>query len=400
MTALIDRYIARLVLWPLLATLGIAAMLLLIVRMVELFSLLIDEGGTLATIFQVLSDLVPQYLALGIPVGLLMGVLLTFRRLTLARELDAMLSSGVSYLRLLRVPMIYALGLASATFVVVGFLQPLTNYGYEKLRFDVAHGAMGIPVRVGEFTPLGDNLVIRAKESRRGGRELTGVFATTTDKSGRMIVLSAERAELLPAADQDTVIARLINGTVARVDPTQGETEGGDNHVAAFTTYDVPFKLPEFPIFRSRGNHEREMTLDELIQIVRDPAAGGNILDQAKAGLYRRIAQTLVLFLLPFLGMALARPPMRSTSGIGMFTALGLFVVYNELSLFAERLGFTSQLSPLPLQAALLTGFAVLSVLLFALSAFNAGEPLTGRLLGLGRRVADLFAAKPAASQT
>src|SRR5580693_5880116 len=100
MRVLIDRYVARLILWPLLATLAISAMLLLVVRMVELFGLLIDEGGTVTTIFEVLSQLVPQYLALGIPVGLLMGVLLTFRQLTLARELDAMLGSGVSYLRL------------------------------------------------------------------------------------------------------------------------------------------------------------------------------------------------------------------------------------------------------------------------------------------------------------
>src|SRR5690349_13685215 len=82
MRVLIDRYIGRLILWPLVVTLAVSAMLLLIVRMVDLTALLIDQGGTFITLLHVLSELVPQYLALGIPVGLLMGVLLAFRQLT------------------------------------------------------------------------------------------------------------------------------------------------------------------------------------------------------------------------------------------------------------------------------------------------------------------------------
>src|SRR3954467_1912344 len=132
MRVLIDRYIGRLIVWPLTVTLAVSAMLLLIVRMVDLSALLIDQGGTLTTLLQVLSELVPQYLALGIPVGLLMGVLLAFRQLTLGRELDAMLGSGVSYARLLRVPLLYAGVLSGVTLIVVGFVQPLSNYGYEK----------------------------------------------------------------------------------------------------------------------------------------------------------------------------------------------------------------------------------------------------------------------------
>jgi lipopolysaccharide export system permease protein len=385
MRVLIDRYIARLIVWPLTVTLAVSAMLLLIVRMVDLSALLIDQGGTFTTLLQVLSELIPQYLALGIPVGLLMGVLLAFRQLTLGRELDAMLGSGVSYARLLRVPLLYAGALSFITLIVVGFIQPLSNYGYEKLRFEVESGALGIPVKVGEFTALGDHLVIRARESHHGGRDLVGVFATNTGADGKLEILSAERAELLPTADRDTVIARLTNGTVARVDPADGS-----NNLAAFTTYDVHFTLPDLPMFRARGNHEREMTFFELIETVGDTTVSENMHAQAEAGLYRRLSQALAIFFLPFLGIALARPPMRSTSGVGLFIALALFIVYNELSLFAERLGFTGQSPPLPFQAALLVGFGALSMLLFALSAFNAGESLVGRIFGLGRGVVDI----------
>ena len=137
MFVLIDRYIARLIFWPLLGTLVVSALILLMIRMAELFSLVLDEGGTTSTAFQILGNLVPQYLAFGIPLGLIFGVSRAFRGLALAGELDAVAGMGVSTLRLLKVPMLYAAGLAVITFAVVGYVQPLSVYEFERLLFDV-----------------------------------------------------------------------------------------------------------------------------------------------------------------------------------------------------------------------------------------------------------------------
>ncbi len=378
MHALVDRYIARLMFVPLAATLLVSAMLLLLVRMAELFDFVIDEGGTGGTVLRLLANLMPQYLALGLPLGLLMGVLLAFRRLALSSELDAMLATGVSYARLLKVPMLYAAGLALLTVGVVGFIQPLSAYGHEKLMFDLNNGRMGFSIRVGEFTHLGDKVVVRAERSRHGGRDLSGVFATVTDAKGRMVVFSAARGELRPAADGETMIARLFDGTLARLD-----TESGTNQSTHFAAYEIPLNLPSAPVFRKRGEHEREMTLPELFSLAGDAAAPPTMKRQAEAGIFRRAAQVLVLFFLPLLGMAFARPPRRSHSGIGVFLGLASFIIYNELSLFGERLGFTGQVVPLPAQAASFLPFAGLCVAVFLVSAFKAGEPPLSRISAL-----------------
>ena len=382
MQALLDRYIARLMFIPLAATLIVSAMLLLLIRMAELFDLVVNEGGGGGTVLRALASLAPQYLAFAIPLGLLTGVLLAFRRLAVLSELDAMLGMGVSYTRLLKVPMLYAAGLSLLTLGVVGYVQPLSVYGHDKLLFDLNNGGFGISIRVGEFTPLGGKVVVRAEKSRRGGRELTGVFATSTDDDGRMIIFSAARGELREADDGQSMAARLFNGKIVRVDPATGA-----NQAAGFAAYDIPLDLPPPPAFRTRGGNEREMTLLELFRLSTAPDTEASLRQQAEAGLYRRASQVAILFFLPLLGISLARPPLRSASGLGVFLGLACFIIYNEFSLFGERLGFTGQVAPLPAQAASFLPFAAFCAALFLISALLPGESPLSRAAAMISRV-------------
>src|SRR3546814_3414207 len=99
-----DRYIARLIAWPLLGSLVIAAMLLVLDKMLRLFDFVAAEGGPVSVVWRMLANLVPEYLSLGIPIGLMLGILLAFRRLALSSELDVLQAVGLSHGRLLRVP--------------------------------------------------------------------------------------------------------------------------------------------------------------------------------------------------------------------------------------------------------------------------------------------------------
>jgi len=372
MNTLIDRYIARLVFVPLMATLLVSAMLLLMVRMAQLFDLVVGEGGDTTTVLHILMNLVPQYVALGIPLGLFIGVHIAFRRLALDSELDALIGTGISYLRLLRVPMLYAGGLSVLMFAVAGFLQPHAVYSHEKMLFDLRHGSMGVSLRARAFNALGDNLIVRAERVGRGGHNLSAVFAVLTEKDGQLTVFSAARAELLSDAGGPSV--RLRDGHIARVN-----SENGASQRAGFAIYDIPLRLPAGPAFRARGAHERELTVPELLQVLRDPSKDKHARVQAEAGLYRRAAQAAALFLLPLLAVALSRPPARSASSSGLVLGVTGVILYNEFSLFGERLGFAGQVEALPAQAASFVPFAGLCVGLFLTFALLPGAPPLAR---------------------
>src|SRR5688572_8131645 len=123
-----DRYLAKLIFVPLMATLVLAAMLLLLEKMLRLFDFVVSEGGPVNVVWRLLANTIPQYLGLGIPIGLLLGVLFAFRRLALSSELDALRAIGLSYGRLLRVPYLFTAVLLLFNLVIVGFIQPYSEY--------------------------------------------------------------------------------------------------------------------------------------------------------------------------------------------------------------------------------------------------------------------------------
>ena len=75
---------------PLFGTLVLSAMLLVLEKMLRLFDFVATEGGPVSVVWRMLANLIPEYLSLGIPIGLTLGILLAFRRLALSSELDVM----------------------------------------------------------------------------------------------------------------------------------------------------------------------------------------------------------------------------------------------------------------------------------------------------------------------
>ncbi|MCF8471722.1 MAG: LptF/LptG family permease [Sphingomonadaceae bacterium] len=329
-----DRYIFRLVMLPLLATLAIAASLLLLEKMLNLFDFVAAEGGPVSVVWRMLANLLPEYLSLGIPIGLLLGILLAFRRLATSSELDIFRAVGMSYFRLLRVPFMLAIALAAVNFAIVGFIQPSSRYLYEELRFELRSGAFGAKVRVGEFNNVGKNLTVRIDESRNNGNALSGLFVFAQSNSGQTIAVTAEQGQFLRTDDPDTILLRLQKGTLVHDAPSYKSPR-----VLSFTSHDIPIPLPKIENFRTRGGKDREYLITELIQIGLDAQKPELDRDQAWANFHFRLVEVAMMLLLPLLALALAVPPKRSTSALGVFLSIVMVVTYHKINEYAEGVG-------------------------------------------------------------
>ena len=336
-----DRYIARLVALPLIGTLVIAAMLLLLDKMLRLFDFVAAEGGPVSVVWRMLANLIPEYMSLGIPIGLLLGILLAFRKLATTSEIDIFRAVGQSYWRLLRVPYLYAIALALVNFAIVGWVQPTSRYLYEELRFDLRSGALGASIKVGEFNNLGDNLTMRIEESRNQGNDLSGLFVFAENKKGQSISVTAEKGQFLRTDDPDTIILRLTNGTLVHDAPNYRNPR-----VLSFSSHDVPIDLPQIEQFRGRGGKDREYTFNELIKVGNDvdrPKAERNA---AWANFHFRLVEVAMMLLLPLLALALAIPPKRSTSALGVFLSIVMVVTYHKINEYAESMGALGTVNP------------------------------------------------------
>jgi lipopolysaccharide export system permease protein len=373
MTSL-DRYMARLIAVPLLSTLVISAMLLVLDRIRRLFDFVATEGGPIGVVWRMLANLLPEYLGLGIPIGLMLGILLAFRRLATANELDVLRGTGISYERLLRVPYLFAIGLALLNLAIVGYVQPKARYAYEQLRFELRTGALGASIKVGEFTKLGDKMTLRIEDSREKGRKLSGIFVNAEPKPGTTLSASAERGQFLATDDPDVIIFRLTNGTLVHNAPNFATPR-----VLSFTSHDLPINLPKFESFRKRGGKNLELTLPELAVMGKNKAASEEIRDTSRAAFHFRLVEVVSMFLLPLLAVALGVPPKRSTSGVGVFLSIVMVVTYHKVNQYAEDLGGLGKIDPLIALWVPFLLFAALVVWMYwQVAHVPGGQPIAG----------------------
>jgi lipopolysaccharide export system permease protein len=370
---LTDRYLARLIFVPLLATLTLAAMLLILDKMLRLFDFVVSEGGPVDIVWKMLANLIPEYLALGIPIGLLLGVLMAFRRLALSSELDSLRAVGLGYTRLLRVPYLYAALLMGLNLAIVGFVQPYARYAYEELRFELRSGALGASIKVGEFTQLGRRMTLRVEQSENKGRLLHGVFVRAETKDGKTLAVTADHGTFLATDDPDVIILRLSNGRLIHNAPHYRAPR-----ILSFRSHDLPIDLPAIESFRGRGRgDEDELTIPELVRLGHSEKVPPKTQNAIRANFHYRVVEIVMMLLMPLLAVALAVPPKRSTSGLGIFLSIVMVVTYHKVNQYAEQMGAQGRIDPL---LALWIPFAVFAGLIvwmyWTLAYKPGGQPI------------------------
>jgi lipopolysaccharide export system permease protein len=338
----LDRYIFRLVLMPMLGIFLLAASLLVLDKMLRLFDFVATEGGPIGVVFKMLANMMPEYASLAIPLGLMLGILLAFRKLATSSELDVMRAVGLSYTRMLRVPYMITIVLVIANFAIVGYLQPLSRYYYEELNYELKSGALGASIKVGEFTALKDRIALRIDESRDDGRKLIGIFARLSNDKGQVLSISAREGRFLALKDNpDTIIFRLEQGQIIQDEP------GQPSRVLTFTRHDLPIELPAIEKFRQRGGQEREYLLPELLKLGWDKDAPSEERVSSQANFNYRMVEVVMMLLLPLLGVALAIPPKRSTSALGLFVSIVMVVAYHKVNQYANDVASLGKISPI-----------------------------------------------------
>ena len=373
-----------------LAVFCIAASLLILDKMLKLFEFVSVQGGPIGVVFKMLINLFPEYAGLAIPLGLMLGVLLAFRKLATSSELDVLRAVGWSYVRLLRVPYLIAIALVVINFGIVGYLQPLARYAYEEQSFELRSGALGASIKIGEFTTLKNRMALRIEQSMDDGRRLIGIFARVQDKKGQVLSISAREGTFLAAPDnRNTIILRLLDGTIVQTQP------GKQPRVLSFSQHDLPVDLPAIEKFRKRGNEAREYIIPELLKLGWSSQAPKAARVGNQANFNYRMVEVVMMLLLPLLAVSLAIPPKRSTSALGVFVSIVLVVAYHKVNEYGQDIAELGRVNPYLALWGPFVVFSALIVWMFYRVAFVPGGQAIGALESayakLGKQVKRLW---------
>lgn len=397
----IDRYILRLTVVPMLGVFALAASLLTLDKMLRLFDFVAVEGGPVGVVFKMLGALVPEYASLAIPLGLLLGVLLAFRKLATSSELDTMRGVGLSYNRLLKMPYAITLALVAVNVALVFYIQPVSRYYYEQMEYELRSGALGASIKVGEFTTLADRVALRIEGSEDDGRRLNGIFARVANAKGQVLSISAREGAFLATRDNpDTIILRLTEGTIIQDTGMQGQTP----RVLSFSRHDLPIDLPAIEKFRARGNETREYILPELLKMGWSRESPAEARDASVASFNFRLVEVVMMMLMPLLAVALAIPPKRSTSALGVFVSIVMVVAYHKVNQYGEDVAALGRVDPVLALWVPFVVFAALILWMYYRVAYLPGGQAIGALetvfAKLGKQMSKLFSRRAPRERT
>jgi LPS export ABC transporter permease LptG/LPS export ABC transporter permease LptF len=258
MLRILDRYLLREIIAPFLLALLLLTFALEIPPIIEQGERFFARGASWVVVSQVLLTLVPQALAITIPMAFLVGILIALGRLAGDREIVALEACGVSLLRLLRPLLLLGVLAAVVTTHVIIVAVPAANQAFREISFRLLMSA-GSEIAPRVFFEEFPNRVIYVREVTPGvGWSDVMIADSSTPNDPRLYV--AKRGRLLLDESKRRVEVVLEHGSTHSVrlqEPEQYEISQFEH-----TTLGVD---PE-SVFPTEGppKGDREMTIAEL----------------------------------------------------------------------------------------------------------------------------------------
>ena len=342
MLSVIDRYLLRQILATCLVMTGIGLTILLLERVLYLFSLVADPNNALGYVGQMLLLLTPHYLSIALPAAFFFGVLLTFGRLKQDGEFVVLMAAGCGLGRLLAPVLGLSAIMTVIAALILGSINPHAHYAYRALKHTVAQASLTAAVLESTFVQAG-GVTFFAERSAvgQGGLELEQVFVHQKGEDGETIVVTGRNGRLARSAEDGRPVLVLQKGVRAEI-----AADGVGADALTFSDLSWPVET-ETEGFRARGRDQKELTLFELWEAGRHatPASKPSAAEIA-AELHTRLVLIVSVPLLPLLAAPLALAgPIRSRRG-GILVGLLVLIVYYEALNFGDAMAKRDLLPP------------------------------------------------------
>jgi lipopolysaccharide export system permease protein len=391
MLATIDRYILGQVLRPMLAAILITLLALLAERALRVIDLVLGWRGSLGIVVEMMSYLVPHYMVVALPAALFLGIMLGVARLSREGELDAMRAAGIGLWRMTQPLVFLALIVLVLHLILVSHLQPYARYAYRAAAFAITNVSFQTLLRPGQFITLGKN-TYRVDALSPDGEEFEGIFLYSEAEDSGSITVTAASGRLETRGALDPLLLHLERGVQQFVPYPRDPATADDKTVPPpltlrFGSFTSDLSGTEPEPFRPRGEHERELTIPELIGLLGAPSRDlPNDVDpwEIEAELSSRLVRNLSILFLPFLAVPLALSPRRAKRSYGFLIGVIVVIGYNQVIGTGESLADDNEISPLLGIWVPFVVYAVLATAQFLRTARRVPDPGKSSLLGDG----------------
>ncbi len=215
----IDRYMFRQLLIALIAATGALVALIWLTQSLRFVELVVNRGLSLWVFLQLTGLLIPNFVAVILPITTFVVVQFIYGRLSGDRELTVMRAAGMSPLALSRAGLAVAVVAALASFVLNVWVVPNSYAAFREYQFEIRNRIAAFLLQEGVFTPVTDGLTVYVR-SRDVDGTLRGILVEDGRQKTSRATILAERGRLVEGPNGPAVL--LINGSREEVDKQTG----------------------------------------------------------------------------------------------------------------------------------------------------------------------------------
>jgi lipopolysaccharide export system permease protein len=339
---LLDRYLAREILLPFAAGLLFLTQILVATQILAQAEILFGSGVSLLDVGALVVLILPQLLGYVIPIAFLLGAVLGVGRLSDDREVMALGAAGLSPARLVRVPLLIAVGVAAAGLWLSLVAEPAAIRMARVKLNEIVKRNVTNDVKAGTFYDQIPNYTLYA-ERVRGGRWENVLIYDRTNPAAPVLAL-ARQGRLEPLGQGQEMRLSLGDGEVHR-----DQTDSDEYVTARFGTAQVVVGLGTALTDRNAlSRSSRELDTAGLRQRVAEARARGDAEDVRRwqGFLQRKISAPLVVLAFAILAVPLGASR-RGGRAFGVGITFLLVVVHYLLLRGGEVLAQRGRLPPM-----------------------------------------------------
>ena len=339
---IIDRYIMRELLAPFFLSIFVLTLALFLQRMFRLVELVLSKGSTLAATGKLLLFIMPGFLALTIPMSLLVAALTAFTRLSSDSEVTAMKASRISLYAMVRPVMQFAFILFIITSVIAHFLAPNANYAFKAHLFNMVKSRAMIGLDQGVFSSTFNGMVIYV-DKMNSLDDIQGLFISDERSASEPYTILAKQGRLITNPDSFKVILAMQQGSI-HVQP-HGE---GTYSLMTFNAGKLYLNIDEASFRRGNdaGRDIDEMDSLELYKLWQSARTENKSTREIEIEFQKRMSVSYACLLFGIIGAPLGIRKSRTGKSAGIAISIGVILVYYLVLGTAARLAGSGALSP------------------------------------------------------
>ncbi|GJL80165.1 MAG: LPS export ABC transporter permease LptF [Nitrospinaceae bacterium] len=338
---LLDRYIFSELLKVFLISAAAVTLVLYLDKFLLIADMLVRWGVGIVDLFLLILYLAPAYLAVTIPMSVLVATVVVFNHFSATNEWTAMKVGKWSFLRLLAPGIAFSCMSWVLSSAIIFIALPWGNQSYKDLIHDLIHNRTRIEIEPRVFNREFSNLILYVKQ-REKDSHFKGIFISNMGKPEAPQIISAEEGFLQKSADASKIHFQLKKGTIHEVNRSAGNYQ-----TVNFDGYDLIMDIPA-PVRMTTKPFvaDRELSPGELVERIEQYERQGLKTSGPAVELSKKFSIPFACLVFALLGIPLGIQSGGAGKTGGLAICLGIILAYYFCLISSQDLGKLGAINP------------------------------------------------------